>query len=108
MPPALGFRRYAGLTRKRAHEKRSDRQSNSRLINKPSYPVIVRWHRELQYYPHHGTHALVDWLATDPTGSGDADFLIIGDLNSYDKEDPIDACGNSTVAVVTVTVPHNK
>ena len=35
--------------------------------------------------------ALVDWLATDPTSSGDADFLIIGDLNSYDKEDPIDA-----------------
>ncbi len=35
--------------------------------------------------------ALVDWLATDPTGSGDEDFLIIGDLNSYDKEDPIDA-----------------
>ncbi|NUQ83926.1 MAG: ExeM/NucH family extracellular endonuclease [Anaerolineales bacterium] len=35
--------------------------------------------------------ALVDWLATDPTGSNDADFLIIGDLNSYDKEDPIDA-----------------
>jgi predicted extracellular nuclease len=35
--------------------------------------------------------ALVDWLATDPTGSGDPDFLIIGDLNSYDKEDPIDA-----------------
>jgi hypothetical protein len=34
--------------------------------------------------------ALVDWLASDPTGSGDADFLIIGDLNSYDKEDPID------------------
>lgn len=35
--------------------------------------------------------ALVDWAATDPTGSGDSDFLIIGDLNSYDKEDPIDA-----------------
>ena len=35
--------------------------------------------------------ALVDWLATDPTFSGDGDFLIIGDLNSYDKEDPIDA-----------------
>ncbi|GJM39754.1 MAG: hypothetical protein DHS20C20_00360 [Ardenticatenaceae bacterium] len=35
--------------------------------------------------------AMVDWLATDPTGSGDADILIIGDLNSYDKEDPIDA-----------------
>ncbi|MDH3194031.1 MAG: ExeM/NucH family extracellular endonuclease, partial [Acidimicrobiia bacterium] len=34
---------------------------------------------------------LADWLASDPTGSGDSDFLIIGDLNSYDKEDPIDA-----------------
>jgi predicted extracellular nuclease len=35
--------------------------------------------------------ALVDWLASDPTGSGDADYLIIGDLNSYAREDPIDA-----------------
>jgi predicted extracellular nuclease len=35
--------------------------------------------------------ALVDWIATDPTGSGDADYLIMGDLNSYAKEDPIDA-----------------
>jgi predicted extracellular nuclease len=35
--------------------------------------------------------ALVDWLAGDPTGSGVTDFLIIGDLNAYDKEDPIDA-----------------
>ena len=35
--------------------------------------------------------ALVDWLATDPTSSGDADFLIVGDLNSYAKEDPINA-----------------
>ncbi len=35
--------------------------------------------------------ALVDWLATDPTGSGDPDFLILGDLNSYAMEDPIDA-----------------
>jgi predicted extracellular nuclease len=35
--------------------------------------------------------ALVDWLAKDPTGSGSPDrALVIGDLNSYDKEDPID------------------
>lgn len=34
--------------------------------------------------------AIVDHLATDPTGSGDSDFLVIGDLNSYDMEDPID------------------
>lgn len=35
--------------------------------------------------------ALVDWLASDPTGQGAGNELIIGDLNSYDKEDPIDA-----------------
>jgi uncharacterized protein len=35
--------------------------------------------------------ALVDWLATDPTGSGDTDMLVIGDLNAYRNEDPIDA-----------------
>ncbi|WP_314503284.1 ExeM/NucH family extracellular endonuclease [uncultured Microbacterium sp.] len=34
--------------------------------------------------------ALADWLATDPTGQGAGRELIIGDLNSYDKEDPID------------------
>ena len=33
--------------------------------------------------------ALVDWLAGDPTGSGDPDVLIIGDLNSYTFETPI-------------------
>lgn len=33
--------------------------------------------------------ALVDWLAGDPTGSGDPDFLIIGDINAYAQEDPI-------------------
>lgn len=32
---------------------------------------------------------LVAWLATDPTGSGDSDFLIIGDLNAYAQETPI-------------------
>ncbi len=37
--------------------------------------------------------ALVDHLATDPTGSGDTDFLIVGDLNSYDEEDPIRTLG---------------
>ena len=34
--------------------------------------------------------ALVDWLATDPTGSGDPDFLIMGDLNSYAMEQTLD------------------
>jgi uncharacterized repeat protein (TIGR01451 family) len=37
----------------------------------------------------------VAWLATDPTGSGDPDFLIIGDLNSYAQEDPITVARNA-------------
>ena len=33
--------------------------------------------------------ALATWLVTDPTGTGDPDILIMGDLNSYAQEDPI-------------------
>ncbi|GAA2742260.1 hypothetical protein GCM10009868_11520 [Terrabacter aerolatus] len=32
---------------------------------------------------------LASWLASDPTGTGDPDVLILGDMNSYAKEDPI-------------------
>jgi predicted extracellular nuclease len=35
--------------------------------------------------------ALADWIATDPTGSGDPDYLLIGDMNAYFREDPIEA-----------------
>ncbi|MBZ0307049.1 MAG: ExeM/NucH family extracellular endonuclease, partial [Anaerolineae bacterium] len=35
------------------------------------------------------SRTLIEWLATDPTGSGDPDILIIGDLNSYALEDPV-------------------
>jgi predicted extracellular nuclease len=31
----------------------------------------------------------IAWLASDPTGSGDPDFMILGDLNAYAQEDPI-------------------
>jgi predicted extracellular nuclease len=34
---------------------------------------------------------LADWLASSPTGLNDPDVLILGDLNSYLKEDPITA-----------------
>ncbi|MCL4868282.1 MAG: ExeM/NucH family extracellular endonuclease [Anaerolineae bacterium] len=37
---------------------------------------------------------LMSWLASDPTGTGDPDILIIGDLNAYAKEDPITALIN--------------
>jgi len=39
--------------------------------------------------------ALADWLATNPTGIIDPDYLIIGDLNSYAQEDPITALRNA-------------
>lgn len=42
--------------------------------------------------------ALADWLATDPTGSGDSDVLIIGDLNAYMKEDPLTTLVNAGFA----------
>lgn len=34
---------------------------------------------------------LAAWLETDPTGTGETDILVTGDLNSYAKEDPIAA-----------------
>ena len=39
--------------------------------------------------------AIADWINTDPTASGDADFLIIGDLNAYLMEDPLTALKNA-------------
>ena len=33
--------------------------------------------------------AMADWIASDPTGSGDPDYLVIGDLNAYVFEDPL-------------------
>jgi len=38
--------------------------------------------------------ALAEWVATDPTGSGDPDYLVIGDLNAYVEEDPLTALTN--------------
>ena len=31
--------------------------------------------------------AIIDWIATDPTDSGDPDFLVIGDFNAYTQSD---------------------
>lgn len=45
--------------------------------------------------------ALADWLATDPTASGDADALIIGDLNAHTFEDPLAALTAASYVSVT-------
>lgn len=34
--------------------------------------------------------ALADWVKTDPTGSGDPDYLVVGDMNAYYLEDPLE------------------
>jgi uncharacterized protein len=39
--------------------------------------------------------ALVTWLSRNPTGVNDGDYLIIGDLNAYAKEDPITKIANA-------------
>jgi len=39
--------------------------------------------------------AMIDWLATDPTSSGDADFLVIGDPNAHTLDDAISTFRNS-------------
>lgn len=39
--------------------------------------------------------ALADWIATSPTGIADNDWMIIGDLNSYDQEAPITALADA-------------
>ncbi len=39
--------------------------------------------------------ALVNWLNTNPTGVNDKDYLIIGDLNAYAKENPITTITNA-------------
>jgi hypothetical protein len=38
---------------------------------------------------------LAAWLAGDPTGTGDPDVLIVGDLNAYALEDPVTALASA-------------
>ena len=53
---------------------------------------------------------MVDWFASDPTNSGDSDILLIGDLNSYANEDPIDvfvAAGYVDLAADKIADPYS-
>jgi uncharacterized protein len=43
----------------------------------------------------YAANEMIEWLAGDPTGVYDYDVLILGDLNSYAKEDPITAILNA-------------
>ena len=33
---------------------------------------------------------MVDWIAADPTASGDPDVIVLGNFNAHSNEDPID------------------
>jgi predicted extracellular nuclease len=58
----------------------------------PTYPDCDQGDGQGYFNATRTVHAaeLLAWLTTDPTGSGDADVLILGDLNAYAMEDPID------------------
>lgn len=55
-----------------------------------------------------GAQALAAWLASDPTGSGDTDFLIVGDLNAYAKEDPMVALADAGYTDLAAKFLGNK
>jgi predicted extracellular nuclease len=50
--------------------------------------------------------ALADWIETDPTSSGDPDYLVIGDLNAYFMEDPIELLRRSGLVDLLEDDPH--
>ena len=50
--------------------------------------------------------AIADWVSTDPTGSGDTDFLIVGDLNAYLLEDPLTALKNAGLTSLLESNPN--
>ncbi len=58
----------------------------------PTYPDCDQGDGQGYFNSTRTTHAgeLVAWLESDPTGSGDDDVIVTGDLNSYGMEDPID------------------
>ena len=76
--------------RRAADRRRQPPQVEGLGLQRRRRPRHRRRPGQLQPHAHdRAAEALVDWLATDPTGSGDPDVLLIGDMNSYTFEDPI-------------------
>lgn len=54
--------------------------------------------------------ALAAWIASDPTGSGDGDVMLLGDFNAYFKEDAIallEAAGYDNLQATLTTDPYS-
>ncbi len=49
---------------------------------------------------------LMNWFATDPTGTGDPDMLMVGDYNSYAMEDPITVIKNAGFTNLINSLPR--
>ena len=51
---------------------------------------------------------LMAWLASDPTGTGDPDVLLVGDYNAYAREDPITAIRSAGFTNLDRVVPRSR
>ena len=51
---------------------------------------------------------LTAWLAGDPTGAGDPDVLIVGDLNAYAQEDPAAALRKAGFVDLMASLPEDE
>lgn len=49
-------------------------------------------------------HALLNWIATDPTHSSDPDYLLLGDFNAYAKEDPISVLKSGLTSLIETRI----
>ena len=52
--------------------------------------------------------AMGEWLASDPTGSGDPDVLIVGDINAYTMEDPLVALDEAGYVNLAATLADTQ
>jgi hypothetical protein len=52
--------------------------------------------------------AMIDWIMTDPTSSGDSDFLIIGDFNTHTKGDAMALFENAGYTNVAESIIGNS
>lgn len=48
-----------------------------------------------------------EWLLSDPTSSGDPDFLVVGDLNAYTEEDPVRALLDGGLVELTAEAAYS-
>lgn len=78
-------------------------------VTTPTYPDCDQGDGQGYFNATRTEHAqeLVDWLATEPTGTTDDDVLLLGDYNAYAMEDPIDVLRNAGYADLEATLQED-